>query len=137
MPLLVGILATELGGDPSTLEPIPARTVGAVLILAFCLWNGWSLWLMRRHRTALLPGGSTRVILDRGPFGMSRNPLYLGMTALDAGVALLWPSFWALALVPAGFALTWWGAVLPEERYLAAKFGDAYLDYCSRVRRWL
>ena len=92
---------------------------------------------MARHRTALLPGDSTRVILDRGPFGRSRNPLYLGLNALDVALALLWPSLWALVLVPLGVAALWWGAVLPEERYLSAKFGDEYEEYRARVRRWL
>jgi len=31
-----------------------------LLVLAFGIWNGWSLWLIRAHRTALLPGGSTQ-----------------------------------------------------------------------------
>lgn len=59
------------------------------------------------------------------------------MLALDTALALLWPSWWALLLVPVGFLLTWWGAVVPEERYLAQKFGPTYAEYCSRVPRWL
>jgi protein-S-isoprenylcysteine O-methyltransferase Ste14 len=84
-----------------------------------------------------LPGGSTRVILARGPFGRSRNPLYLGLISLDVALALLWPSSWALVLVPLGVAALRWGAVLPEERYLSAKFGVEYDSYRARVRRWL
>lgn len=114
-----------------------ARGAGWVLVLAFGVWNGWALWLMHAHRTALLPGGSTRVVIDSGPFGRSRNPLYVGLVALDIGLSLLWPSFWALVLVPVGVALLWWGAIRPEERYLSAKFGAEYADYRRRVRRWL
>ena len=105
--------------------------------MAFALWNGSALLLLARHRTALLPGGSTRLILDRGPFGLSRNPLYLGLIALDLALALLWPSFWAVVLVPVGIAALQWGAVLPEERYLSAKFGAEYDAYRDRTRRWL
>lgn len=68
---------------------------------------------------------------------MSRNPLYVGLIALDAGLALLWPSLWALFFVPLGVAAVRWGAILPEERYLSAKFGPQYDDYRQRVRRWL
>jgi protein-S-isoprenylcysteine O-methyltransferase Ste14 len=39
--------------------------------------------------------------------------------------------------LPLEWALLRWGAVLPEERYLAAKFGATYDDYTRRVRRWL
>ena len=64
-------------------------------------------------------------------------PLYLGLIALDLGLALLWPSFWAVALLPAGVATLWWGSILPEERYLSEKFGAEYEAYRARVRRWL
>jgi protein-S-isoprenylcysteine O-methyltransferase Ste14 len=47
------------------------------------------------------------------------------------------PSAWRLLSVPVGFALLWWGAVRPEERYLTATFGDDYAAYRRRVRRWL
>lgn len=137
VPLLIGTAITAVAGDPFTLQSDATRAVGIVLIGAFAVWNGAALWLMARRRTALLPGGATRVILDRGPFGMSRNPLYVGLIALDAGLALLWPSLWALFFVPLGVAAVRWGAILPEERYLSAKFGPQYDDYRQRVRRWL
>ena len=92
---------------------------------------------MARRRTALLPGGATTSVIDTGPFARSRNPLYVGLLALSAGLALLAGSLWALVALPLEWALLRWGAVLPEERYLAAKFGPAYADYTARVRRWL
>ena len=137
VPLLAGMGITATAGDPIELPAGPSRVVASVLIVTFVLWNGSALWLMARYRTALLPGGSTRTILDRGPFGCSRNPLYLGLFVLDVALALLWPSFWALVLLPVGVAALWWGAVLPEERYLSAKFGAEYDAYRARVRRWL
>lgn len=137
VPLLAGIVITAVAGDPVTLPAAASGVAAVVLLVAFALWNGWALWLMGRHRTALLPGGSTRVILDRGPFRVSRNPLYLGLIALDVAFALVWPSFWALFLTPVGVAALWWGAIAPEERYLREKFGTEYDEYCARVRRWL
>ena len=137
VPLLAGLGITASLGDPIALPVWTSRIVATVLIVAFALWNGSALWLMARYRTALLPGGSTRTILDRGPFGVSRNPLYLGLIAFDVALALLVPSFWALALTPVGVVALWWGAIRPEERYLSAKFGAEYEAYCARVRRWL
>ncbi len=137
VPWLVGIGLTVAIGDPIALPVEASRTVAVGLVVAVVLWDSWALWLMARHRTALLPGGSTRMILDRGPFRVSRNPLYLGLIAVDVALALLWPSFWALALVPVGTVALWWGAILPEERYLSAKFGTEYDTYRARVRRWL
>lgn len=134
VPFLVGVIISATAGDPFE---VGVRWLGWALVAIFVGWNGWALSTMARVGTALLPGGATTTILDTGPFRYSRNPLYIGLVVLDLGLALLWPSFWALLLVPLGFALLWWGAVAPEERYLAAKFGDAYVDYRRRVRRWL
>lgn len=137
LPLLAGMALTAGLGDPVALPLGGSRAAGTGLIVAFVLWNGWALQLIARHATALLPGGSTRALLDRGPFRVSRNPLYLGLIALDVALALLWPSFWALVSVPVGVVALWWGAILPEERYLSAKFGAEYDAYRARVRRWL
>ena len=137
VPLVIGWGVTAIVGDPIPMPVTLSRTVSIVLLIAFAVWNGWALWLMGRHRTALLPGDSTSTILDSGPFAVSRNPLYLGLIALDVALALLWPSFWALVLTPVGVAALWWGAIAPEERYLSAKFGAEYDAYRARVRRWL
>jgi protein-S-isoprenylcysteine O-methyltransferase Ste14 len=136
-PLLAGVVITAFAGDPFTMPTVATRTAGVILVVVFAVWNGSALWIMARERTALLPGGATRTILARGPFGLSRNPLYLGLIALDVGLALLWPSAWGLLFVPVGVAGVRWGAILPEERYLSAKFGSEYDDYRRRVRRWL
>ncbi len=137
VPLLAGVIITASAGDPFSLPRDGARVVGVVFCAAFVLWNGWTLSMMAASRTAVLPGGATRTVLDRGPFRLSRNPLYLGLIVLDASLGMLWPSAWALVLLPVGIGLLLWGAIAPEERYLSAKFGAEYDDYRRRVRRWL
>jgi protein-S-isoprenylcysteine O-methyltransferase Ste14 len=136
VPLLVGLLLSWWAGDPLGVSSA-GTALGWLLVVAFVVWNGWALLTIARHRTALLPGGETTTVIDRGPFARSRNPLYVGLLAGSAGVALLAGSLWALVALPLEWALLRWGAVVPEEHYLAAKFGDAYADYCGRVRRWL
>lgn len=141
-PVALGVpLAGGLGLSAVVDEPIPwpEQRVGAaaVLVVAFALWNGWSLVLFHRHATGLLPGEPTTDLLVRGPFSISRNPLYVGLVALYLGIALAVPSAWALLLLPAGVVALRKGAIEPEEAYLLEKFGPAYEEYCSRVRRWL
>jgi protein-S-isoprenylcysteine O-methyltransferase Ste14 len=135
-PLVLGLLVSSLVSDPLSAAPV-TTALGWLLVVAFVGWNGWGLMTIARHRTALLPGGSTTVVIDSGPFAWSRNPLYVGLLAGSAGVSLLAGSLWALILLPLEWALLSWGAVLPEERYLTVKFGSAYTDYAARVRRWL
>lgn len=136
VPLVIGLGVSGLIGDPWG-RSAAASILGWACLAAFALWNGWALLCMARHRTALLPGGSTSTIIDGGPFGLSRNPLYVGLLVLSAGIALLAGSQWALVALPVEWALLRWGAVLPEERYLTDKFGATYTDYQARVRRWL
>jgi|GEM_PF-285873 len=135
-PLVAGWLATLLWGDPVDLGEwrVP---LGWVLVLLFVGWNGWSLWLFRRHDTGLLPGQATHAMIEEGPYRLSRNPLYVGMLGLYLGLALLAPTFWALLLFPAAVLLVLWGAIRPEERFLHERFGGPYDDYARRVRRWL
>lgn len=137
LPLVVGWVLTATVGDPVSVGGAPARTVGVVLVLAFAVWNGWTLAVMANNRTAILPGGATSEVLRSGPFRVSRNPLYVGLVVLDVGLALLTASFWALVLVPVGVGLLVWGAIRPEERYLTEKFGADYEVYRAQVRRWL
>ena len=135
-PLLLGILVSARVGDPLDATPVTAG-LGWLLLAAFAVWNGWALLTIARHQTALLPGGETTTVIDCGPFAWSRNPLYVGLLVGSAGVALLAASLWALVALPLEWALLRWGAVVPEERYLTAKFGSTYTDYTSRVRRWV
>ncbi len=135
-PLVLGLVVSSSVGDP--LDPSPATVgFGWALVAAFAGWNGWALATIVRHRTGLLPGEPTTVLLDRGPFARSRNPLYVGLLVGSAGLALVVGSAWALLALPVEWALLRWGAVVPEERYLAATFGATYTDYTDRVRRWL
>ena len=137
VPLAVGLVLSAVAGDPISIASAATRWVGLALVVAFALWNGWTLWVMAANRTAVLPGGATTLILQSGPFRLSRNPLYVGLIALDVGWALLAQSFWALVFVPIGVAALTWGAIRPEERYLSGKFGAEYEAYRTRVRRWL
>jgi len=135
-PLVLGLYLSWSWGDPLVASPLVIR-LGWLLIVAFLFWNGWALMTIARNRTALLPGGATTTVIDRGPFARSRNPLYLGLLAAAAGVALLAASLWGLIALPLEWALLRWGAVVPEERYLTAKFGADYTEYADRVPRWL
>jgi protein-S-isoprenylcysteine O-methyltransferase Ste14 len=135
-PLVVGLLVSWLVGDPLAASPVTAG-LGWLLVAAFVVWNGWALVTIAKHRTALLPGAATTIVIDRGPFAWSRNPLYIGLLVGSAGVSLVVGSVWALIVLPLEWALLRWGAVVPEEQYLAAKFGATYTDYTGRVRRWL
>ncbi len=77
------------------------------------------------------------LVVSSGVLRFTRNPIYLAFILMLTGLALFQASPWAL-LGPLAFTLYIWRfQVIPEERALAAKFGPAYEQYRSRVRRWL
>jgi protein-S-isoprenylcysteine O-methyltransferase Ste14 len=77
-----------------------------------------------------------RIVRD-GPYRWSRNPIYLGLTAIYLGLAFAFDSVWALALLLPVLVVMRFGVIAREERYLDAKFGAEYRAYRARVRRWL
>jgi protein-S-isoprenylcysteine O-methyltransferase Ste14 len=66
-----------------------------------------------------------------------RNPIYVGMLLLYAGIGLAARSPWVLVLALPLVVILRYGVVAREETYLQQRFGDAYRDYKARVRRWL
>ena len=83
------------------------------------------------------PGHPTSKIVKTGVFAVSRNPLYLGSVLLLLGIALTLNKPWALIMLLLSIVLCQYVLIIPEERYLIAKFGDEYKEYMTLVRRWL
>ncbi|HJN46728.1 MAG TPA: isoprenylcysteine carboxylmethyltransferase family protein [Vicinamibacterales bacterium] len=83
------------------------------------------------------PWKSTPEIISTGVYRVTRNPMYMGMALLQAGIGLALVSAWIIALVPVVLAVVYVTAVRHEEAYLEEKFGAAYLSYKSLVRRWI
>ena len=92
---------------------------------------------LTRARTAFDARKPTTTLVSDGAFHYSRNPTYLSLTLLYVGLALVLGSPWVLLMVVPAVALTQWGVVLREERYLEAKFGEEYRRYKANVRQWL
>jgi protein-S-isoprenylcysteine O-methyltransferase Ste14 len=125
------------------LWPLP---IGAESIV---FWNGialivlgtnvaiWGIRTFKKARTNVSPYQPTTAIVASGPFGLSRNPLYIALISLLLGISLGVGTWWGIIiLVPTALVLHY-GIVLREERYLEQKFGVAYLEYKAKVRRYL
>lgn len=80
--------------------------------------------------------GYSGAIVDTGPFGLSRNPVFVGQVILFAGFILVRPDAVQIALA-AAVILAVWLQVRIEEKVLAHDLGPPYEDYRRRVRRWL
>jgi len=97
----------------------------------------WGRSVMERAGTNVNPMLPTTALVTTGPFRRSRNPLYVALTLMYVGLALLTNSLWVLALLVPVLLILHYGVVRREERYLEAKFGETYRDYRAHVRRYL
>lgn len=145
-PPTIFAAALLAAGGASWLLPLPFLPAAPALALRLA---GGALGLLaiglavaaehsfRRAGTPVRPTQPSRALVGDGVYRWTRNPMYLAMLALLAGLGIASDSLWFLiAVPPAALALTGL-AIRREERYLEAKFGEAYRDYCRRVRRWL
>lgn len=117
---------------------------GSALIAVFLVGLGAIIAVagvvaFRQKETTVDPTnpGKTTAIVDDGIYRYTRNPMYLGLAFALAGWAVYLGNGIALLLVAACIAYLTRFQIVPEERALQDKFGDAYDDYKSRVRRWL
>jgi len=92
---------------------------------------------MAKAKTSFDANKPTSALITSGVFRLCRNPTYLSLVLLQAGLAFAFHSLWLLLLVVPALAVTHWGVVLREEQYLKRKFGAEYEQYARRVRRWL
>ena len=83
------------------------------------------------------PGRPTSKVVTTGVFSFSRNPLYLGGVCVLAGIALVFNLPWVLVLLLPAFVACHYILIAPEEKYLAARFGEEYTLYVASVHRWL
>jgi len=118
----------------------PGQTGLAVLLLFAGLSIGaHALWGFLKVRTTFNPvtPHKARTLVTGGLYRVSRNPMYVADVLLILALAAHIGTLSVLAVVP---LFVWYLTefqIKPEEKHLRQKFGQDYLDYCSRVRRWI
>jgi protein-S-isoprenylcysteine O-methyltransferase Ste14 len=122
---------------PIPVPEIASRVGGALLIVAGAGLGLAGTGKLVRGGTTPFPHRPSSALVESGAYGFSRNPIYLSMAVLLAGAAILLRSGWHLAMTALLVAVLDRTQIPREERYLEARFGDAYRAYARRVRRWL
>ncbi len=110
---------------------------GAVLIAMGLAINLSGILQFRKFKTNVRPDKPSSALINGGPFRFTRNPLYLGLCLVYAGIAVASDSVWVLALLIPIVLITQFAIIPREERYMERQFGGEYLEYKGRVRRWL
>jgi len=135
-PLVLGLLLNRKLRIPF-LPRTAARALGWPLLAGGISLMGWFEWAMRYAGTPANPYKPVTNLATDGPFRYTRNPAYLSMAMIYTGISSLANALWAILLLPATLVVIQRGVIEREERYLERKFGEEYLAYKGRVRRWI
>lgn len=98
---------------------------------------GWALITFLRARTPVMPIRPARVLVTKGPFAVSRNPMYVGLTFAYLGLAGILNQAWPIVFLPIVLATLSVLVIDREEAHLRTLFGTTYEIYSNHVRRWL
>jgi protein-S-isoprenylcysteine O-methyltransferase Ste14 len=136
LTLLLGLVLERRSHLPFLPRGV-ARILGWPLLGGGVLLNAWFNLTMQRADTPIDPRKPVSKLITEGPFRYTRNPAYLSLTMLYAGIALLRNALWAILLLPLVVVAIQRDQIEREERYLERTFGEEYLAYKERVRRWV
>ena len=114
-----------------------ARGAGWPLLGGGVLLLVWFERTMRKADTPTNPYKPSLRVATGGPFRYTRNPGYLSMAMIYAGIATIANALWAILLLPVALLAIRRGVIEREEDYLERKFGEEYLRYKAQVRRWI
>jgi len=135
--LIAAMLALALFLPVLRVLNAPATWFGAVPLAAGALLIAASAGLFRRRNTTLNPFGESSALVQDGLYRYSRNPMYLGMLLVLAGVALWLGRLLPFLALPVFALVVSSQNIRKEERALEARFGNDYRRYKERVRRWI
>ena len=136
VPLILGLLIDRTVRLPFVPRSA-ARGLGWPLLGGGVVLNGWFLKTMRDAEAPIRTDKPVPRLTTTGPFRYTRNPGYLALAAIYSGIAFLRSSLWAMLLLPLVVTAIQREVIGRAERYLERTFGEEYLAYKERVRRWI
>lgn len=121
---------------PASLEGEAAFAGSALAVLGLA-FGGWAFGTFLAARTTPHPNHPVSALVTWGPYRISRNPMYTGLSVLTAGLALIANTPWLLAALPFVWFALRRHVIDREEAYLERTFGEEYRAFKARTRRWL
>lgn len=138
LTFLVGVgLDWLMPWRPAWMAVAAAHWAGFALVVAGCSLAVAAAGRFVLQRTTLHPTGQPARLVVSGPHAWSRNPMYLSLTVVYVGLAFALGRVWPLVLVVLPWASMNWIVIPFEETRLHETFGQDYVDYRRRVRRWI
>lgn len=116
---------------------LPSRIIGAILFIGGFVLGFPALRGMLKAHTSPNPHQPTTKLIFDGTYRMTRNPMYLGMLISYSGLFIFFQNPWFLLFLPILIWLFTAWVIIPEEKYLEEKFGSEYVNFKTRVHRWI
>jgi protein-S-isoprenylcysteine O-methyltransferase Ste14 len=142
-PPILTVVLLVAASSLANLLPLPAiaipmhLTIGTLFIALGVGFAGTAFAAFKRAGTPVRPGANPTQFVMSGPYRVTRNPMYLGLLTFVIGWFFVTGSPYFL-IPPVVFFWMINSRQIPfEERLLVGRFGETYLTYCKRVRRWL
>jgi protein-S-isoprenylcysteine O-methyltransferase Ste14 len=138
--LAVGFIIEFLAGGPLFPRHAPPNVwlvPGAALIVAGLALAASAIIMIKRNGSNIRPDRPSTALVVRGPYRWSRNPMYVALALVSAGIAIMANAVWPLLMVVLTLAIVRRRVIAREEAYLERVFGREYRRYRDRVPRWL
>ena len=118
------------------MEP-PLAYAGIVVIFFGAIMAAISAGVFHKVGTGIEPFDEATVLVTSGFYRYTRNPMYMGMFTMLLGVGFMFGGLSALIPIPVFILIIRNNFVIGEEHFCEAAFGQQYLDYKAKVRRWI
>ena len=136
--VLLAFGADRLLHLPRLTDFFQIRMIGGILLFGLgILINIAAVWEFRKNKENPIPWTGSDVFIAEGLYRFTRNPMYLGMSALSFGIAVGWGSYAMFAAAILATLIINYAVIQKEEAYLETRFGESYAQYKAKVRRWI
>jgi protein-S-isoprenylcysteine O-methyltransferase Ste14 len=115
----------------------PSNLIGFLFFVIGTVLNIWTDQLFKKVNTTVKPFEKPSTLILKGPFKISRNPMYLGMALLLVGAGFILGSITSF-IGTILFIIAMEVRFIPtEEKFMFEQFGEEFEAYKKKVRRWL
>ena len=135
--LLALFIQKKAGINDSLFHLQITKWVGILFLITALFFLVSSLGKFFRSKNTLVLIKPASSLQTNGIYGISRNPMYVGLLFVYLGIACFIGNWWNIILFPLLLLIMQEYIIKREENYLVRAFGEKYLAYKSEVRRWL
>ncbi len=116
---------------------VTSKVLGALLIVFGLFFNFPALRQFFKTKNTVVTSKPANSLQTTGIYSVSRNPMYISLLLFYTGLSFLIGNWWHIILLPVLFLIVQEYIIKREERYLLRRFGEQYLRYTTKVRRWI